>query len=99
MGHSSRAPGCGWCASKARIKTCGRCKQDGLTVTRSEDGPICRRCYVKDPLVVTERAGCGRMRALAIRREDGTALCSNCTPGSKPGCSMTASVLLTLYQQ
>ncbi|OEJ21828.1 hypothetical protein AR457_41130 [Streptomyces agglomeratus] len=78
---------CGWCASKARIKICGRCKQAGLIVTHREDGPICRRCYVKDPLVVTECAGCGKKRAPGSRLDDGTVFCTNCIPRPERECA------------
>ena len=78
---------CGWCASKTRVETCGRCKQDGFIVTHREDGPICRRCYVKDPQVVEECAGCGHNRAPARRLDDGTVFCTNCTPRPERECA------------
>ncbi|GGJ72080.1 hypothetical protein [Streptomyces brasiliensis] len=68
-------------------KTCGRCKQDGFIVTHREDGPICRRCYVKDPLVMEECASCGRMRNPGRRLDDGTALCANCNPRPERECA------------
>ncbi|CAL9325997.1 XRE family transcriptional regulator [Streptomyces sp. SudanB182_2057] len=78
---------CGWCVSKARVRNCGRCGQDGHIVTRREDGPICRRCYRSDPLVVTECAGCGHQRAAGTRLDDGTVLCTNCIPRPERACT------------
>ncbi len=88
---------CGWCASKARIKTCGRCKQDGFIVTHREDGPICRRCYVKDPLVVEECAICGKMRNPGSRLADGTVFCTNCVPRPERECARCGTVARHKY--
>ncbi|MBQ0967665.1 XRE family transcriptional regulator [Streptomyces sp. RK23] len=77
---------CGWCWAQMNFRPCGRCGRVDQIVTRREDGPICRRCYRSDPLVVTECAGCHRMRPPGYRSEDGTALCCNCAPKTKRKC-------------
>ncbi|WP_424864049.1 XRE family transcriptional regulator [Streptomyces sp. MMS24-I29] len=66
-------------------------------MTRREDGPICRRCYVKDPLVVEECVGCGKTRSPSRRLDDGTALCSNCIPRPERECTRCGTVARHKY--
>ncbi|MFG2848917.1 XRE family transcriptional regulator [Kitasatospora sp. NPDC048296] len=71
---------CDWCVAQTELRPCSRCGQDGHIVTQRDEGPICRRCYRKDPLFRKECAGCGRIREPNVRREDGTFFCSHCNP-------------------
>nr|WP_024127029.1 hypothetical protein [Streptomyces sp. F8]AHE39750.1 Hypothetical protein pFRL5_87 [Streptomyces sp. F8] len=74
---------CDWCVGRTELRPCARCGQNGHIVAQREEGPICRRCYRKDPLFLKECAGCGRNTAPAIRCEDGTSFCAHCNP-NKP---------------
>jgi hypothetical protein len=47
-------------------------------VARRPDGGICHRCYRRDPEVVEECRGCGRVRNPAVRLPDGGVLCIGC---------------------
>ncbi|MEV7524595.1 XRE family transcriptional regulator [Streptomyces sp. NPDC091371] len=78
---------CGWCLARTRFRTCARCGGVDQIVTRLGDGPICRHCYRKDPLVVEECARCHHVRAPASRGPDGRALCCTCTPRPLQQCS------------
>ncbi|WP_237735784.1 XRE family transcriptional regulator [Streptomyces sp. AA1529] len=77
---------CDWCVARTELRPCARCGQDGHIVTRREDGPICRRCYGSDPLVLEECADCGRSRKPHHRREDGASLCQACAPRPEHEC-------------
>ena len=70
---------CGTCDARSRKNgTCGRCGTTGVQiVARRPDGGICHRCYRRDPQVVEECRGCGRVRNPAVRLPDG-ALCIGC---------------------
>jgi ribosomal protein L40E len=71
---------CGSCDARSRKNsTCGRCGNTGiLIVARRPDGGICHRCYRRDPEVVEECRGCGRVRNPVVRLPDGGALCIGC---------------------
>ncbi|MFD7340252.1 XRE family transcriptional regulator [Streptomyces violascens] len=77
---------CGWCSARNHFRTCERCGRLDQVVTHRDEVAICRRCYRKDPLVVTECARCHRMRPPGHRLDDGRALCFNCTPRRKQKC-------------
>ncbi|MER8089485.1 XRE family transcriptional regulator [Streptomyces sp. NPDC094048] len=77
---------CDWCVGRTELRPCARCGQDGHIVTQREEGPICRRCYRKDPLFLKDCAGCGRNRPPGVRREDGTYLCTHCNPKPEHEC-------------
>ncbi|WP_405180841.1 XRE family transcriptional regulator [Nocardia sp. NBC_01377] len=76
---------CPRCA--VRLRPCARCHSDGEIVARRREGPICRRCYTKDPEFITECAGCGRIRIPAKRLDNGDALCQTCIPKQLQPCS------------
>lgn len=77
---------CQWCADRGTKRTCARCKKDGRIIARRPEGPICQSCYRRDPKVLTECAGCGKIRVPNVRREDGSALCSPCAPAPEREC-------------
>lgn len=77
---------CEWCFARTELRPCARCGRDGHIVTHREEGPICRRCYGRDPLVLEECAGCGHNRKPVYRREDGTCLCRTCAPRPEHEC-------------
>lgn len=71
---------CGTCDARSRADgTCGRCGAGGVRIAaRRPEGGICRRCYRRDPEVVEECRGCGRVRNPGVRLPDGGALCAGC---------------------
>jgi len=71
---------CGPCDARLRKNgTCGRCGATGVQiVARRPGGGICSRCYRRDPSVIEECQGCGRVRNPAVRLPDGGALCIGC---------------------
>jgi hypothetical protein len=71
---------CSSCDARSRKDgTCGRCGATGVQImARRPEGGICHRCYRRDPLVVEECRGCGRVRNPAVRLPDGGALCHRC---------------------
>ena len=78
---------CNWCVDRTELRQCARCGQDGRLVRRVEEGPICRSCYRNDPSLSSKQcAACGQLRTPAIRREDGTVLCSPCAPRPDRNC-------------
>jgi hypothetical protein len=83
---------CDWCADRGALRPCARCKQDGLIAARRAEGPICRRCYLTDPLVLEECGRCGHRRRPCARREDGTALCGSCAPRPERQCARCGNV-------
>ena len=70
---------CGTCDAKTRLITCAHCHRGGqrLSARRSE-GPICSSCYRKDPATFEGCAGCGELRHLVVRQDDGRGLCIKC---------------------
>jgi hypothetical protein len=74
------------CAARTIRKRCVRCGQDGRICANRHDGPICGRCYRRDPEFVQECTKCGRLRPPAQRAEDGTAMCQNCYPRPEQQC-------------
>jgi hypothetical protein len=83
---------CNWCADRDMRRPCARCGQDGRIAARREEGPICHRCYLTDPLVLEECGRCGHRRNPAARREDGMALCKSCAPRAERQCARCGNV-------
>ena len=79
---------CGPCDARSRKNsTCGRCGATGIRImARRPEGGICSRCYRRDPEVVEECRGCGRVRNPAARLPDGGALCIGCWGRPKRTC-------------
>jgi ribosomal protein L40E len=79
---------CSTCDSRSRRNgTCGRCGTTGVQiVARRPDGGICHRCYRRDPAVVEECRGCGRVRNPVVRLPDGGALCIGCWQRPQHAC-------------
>ncbi len=72
---------CDWCSTKTALRTCSRCGNPGLIVTRRRaDGSICRSCYRADPEFLVACAACGRRRPRQRRMPDGSILCVSCAP-------------------
>ena len=71
---------CGTCDARSRADgTCGRCGAAGVRIAaRRPEGGICHRCYRRDPEVIEECRGCGRVRYPVVRLPDGGVLCAGC---------------------
>ena len=68
------------CASLRRRKVCSRCREVGKVVIVEAAGPVCERCYARDPAHHEPCASCGRRSRVARRRPDGSAVCRDCHP-------------------
>ncbi|MDN5750584.1 MAG: hypothetical protein L0H64_19085, partial [Pseudonocardia sp.] len=77
---------CAWCLVRTRLRPCGRCGRDGHLIARRAEGPICQRCYTREPAFKQECAGCGHSRPARVRRADGGALCWACAPTPEHDC-------------
>ena len=40
---------CPWCVIRTELRPCARCGHNGYIIAQRADGPVCRRCYNKDP--------------------------------------------------
>ena len=78
---------CNWCKHKTRVRTCARCGQEAVVVTRRQEGPICRRCYATDEDLFEDCVECGRRRRPTKRRTDGAAWCESCAPKPARRCT------------
>jgi hypothetical protein len=83
---------CSWCVGRSELRACARCGQAGQLLARREEGPLCRRCYRKEPEFLRECAGCGRMRPTNGRRADGAALCQACAARPERECVRCATL-------
>ncbi|NMM91723.1 hypothetical protein B2J88_46830 [Rhodococcus sp. SRB_17] len=77
---------CERCLERVERRQCARCGKSARIVTRRSDGPICRRCYAHDPARQAKCTRCGEVRPLMARTEDGSPLCSKCTPRPEKPC-------------
>ena len=77
---------CGWCVARTERRPCARCGQSGHIVRRTDEGPICRRCYRADKALFWQQCGgCGEHKPPVARR-NGTALCQACAPRPTKEC-------------
>ncbi|CAG7362281.1 hypothetical protein PICSAR81_01881 [Mycobacterium avium subsp. paratuberculosis] len=83
---------CPWCVIRTELRPCARCGEDGYIIARRADGPVCRRCYNKDPQFLQVCAGCGRKRPPNARRDDGTVLCQRCSLPPTQSCCRCGNV-------
>lgn len=71
---------CNWCKHRTKQHTCAWCQQQAVVAAGRPEGPICRRCYSKDPALFEDCAACGRCGLPWKRRADGAPLCESCAP-------------------
>lgn len=71
---------CNWCKHRSKLRTCAWCQQQAVIAARRPEGPICRRCYARDPELLEDCVGCGRRRRPCKRRADSAPLCESCAP-------------------
>ena len=79
---------CRRCYDRDRLETCSRCGQASDVASRTAaGGPVCSRCFRRDPANHEQCGNCGRT-ALTVRRDDGTAWCRRCYRAPVATCSL-----------
>lgn len=78
---------CQCCCKDARREPCAVCGMVGRVNVRGPDGPVCGRCYGRDPARHEECAGCGQKRRVAWRDAGGRPWCTPCYPRPTRPCS------------
>jgi hypothetical protein len=65
-----------------RKEICCLCREPGRVVERTDDGPVCHRCYslrqYYNPWKHEFCIGCNQHKAIARRTSDGSPVCSSC---------------------
>jgi hypothetical protein len=77
---------------------CAVCGSLARVAARGPAGPVCNRCYLRDPARHEECARCGRTRRVVWRDADGRPCCEACYPRPRrpcAGCGQTREVTAT----
>ena len=77
---------CQSCYKDSRREPCAACGALARIAARETAGPVCNRCYLRDPARHEECARCGQRRRVAYRDADGRPLCTPCYPRPRQPC-------------
>lgn len=83
---------CQSCYQDARRQPCANCGVTGRVAARGPGGPVCVRCYQRDPARLEECTRCHRARRVAYRDADGRPWCTPCYPRPQRPCSICGQV-------
>ncbi|MFY9931114.1 MAG: hypothetical protein WAK82_24255 [Streptosporangiaceae bacterium] len=78
---------CQSCYKDACRQPCAVCGTLARVAARGSAGPVCNRCYLRDPARHEECARCGRKRRVAYRDADGKPCCEACYPRPRRPCA------------
>ena len=79
---------CQNCYQDARRQPCTNCGTTGRVAARGPAGPVCGRCYQRDPARHEECAACHQVRRVAYRDADGRPWCAPCYPRPRKHCTI-----------
>jgi hypothetical protein len=79
---------CQSCYKDACRQPCAVCGSLARVAARGPVGPVCNRCYLRDPSRHEECARCGRKRRVAWRDADGRPCCVACYPRPRQRCAV-----------
>jgi hypothetical protein len=79
---------CQSCYQDARRQRCANCGATGRVAARGPDGPVCGRCYQRDPARQEECARCHQLRRVAYRDAGGRPWCAPCYPRPQKRCAV-----------
>jgi hypothetical protein len=78
---------CQSCYKDACRQPCAVCGSLARVAARGPAGPVCNRCYLRDPARHEECARCRRTRRVAWRDADGRPYCALCYPRPQRRCA------------
>jgi ribosomal protein L40E len=78
---------CQSCRQDLRREVCVRCGRLARVNAREADGPVCNRCYLRDPKRHEICRGCGEAHRVAYRDAEGQPWCAPCYPRTQRGCA------------
>lgn len=83
---------CQSCYKDACRQTCAVCGSLGRVAARGPAGPVCNRCYLRDPARHEECVACRHARRVAWRDADGRPYCTLCYPRPQQQCAVCGQV-------
>jgi hypothetical protein len=83
---------CQSCYRDACRQPCAVCGSLARVAARGPAGPVCNRCYLRDPARHEECARCGSTRRVAWRDADGRPYCTPCYPRPLQQCAVCGQV-------
>lgn len=78
---------CQSCCKDARHQPCAVCGTLARVSMHGPAGPVCNRCYQRDPARHEECARCGQKRRVAYRDAEGRPWCATCYPRPQQPCA------------
>ena len=78
---------CQSCYQDARRQPCANCGTTSRVAARDPAGPVCGRCYQRDPARHEECTQCHQPRRVAYRDADGRPWCAPCYPRPRKHCT------------
>jgi hypothetical protein len=79
---------CQSCYQDARRRPCANCGTTGRVAASGPAGPVCGRCYQRDPARQEECTRCHQLRRVAYRDASGRPWCASCYPRPRKHCTI-----------